>query len=158
MESVVWCHCHVTWHDLSHQSHDRFHWKCTTDSTEMPPESTNSRNLIHMESVVGCHWHVTWHDLSHLSHDRFHWKCTTDSTEIPPESTNLRILIPLVQIEIKPKSQFGFVLRKTEESEFLDLVDFGDVAFSVDSVMRRQHTTRRFFLEWVFFYIWGGYD
>jgi len=33
------------------------------------------------------------------------------------------------------KSQFEFVPRDTEKSEFVDLVDFGDVAFSVESII-----------------------
>jgi len=40
-----------------------------------------------------------------------------------------------IHIQIKLKSQFEFVLRDTEESEFMDLVDFGDVAFSVEIVI-----------------------
>jgi len=35
---------------------------------------------------------------------------------------------------MKTKSHFEFVPRDTEKSEFLDSVDFRDVAFSVDSV------------------------
>jgi len=34
---------------------------------------------------------------------------------------------------MKPTSQFEFVPRDTEESEFFDLVDFGDVAFSAET-------------------------
>jgi len=41
----------------------------------------------------------------------------------------------LVQIHIKPESQFEFVPRNTEESEFHDVVDFGDIAISVQSVV-----------------------
>ena len=40
-----------------------------------------------------------------------------------------------VQIQIEPKSEFEFVAQDTEEFEFLDLVDFGDVAFSVETVL-----------------------
>jgi len=40
---------------------------------------------------------------------------------------------------MKPKSQFEFVPRDTEESWFLDLVDFWNVAFSVEPV-RHQMT------------------
>jgi len=35
----------------------------------------------------------------------------------------------------QPKSQFGFVPRDTEISEFLDLVDFGGVAISVETIL-----------------------
>ena len=41
----------------------------------------------------------------------------------------------MVQIHIKQEFQFEFVPRNTEESEFHDLVDFGDVAISVQSVV-----------------------
>jgi len=40
-----------------------------------------------------------------------------------------------VQIQIRIKSQFECVSRDTEKSEFLDLVDFGGVAISVEIVM-----------------------
>jgi len=40
-----------------------------------------------------------------------------------------------VQIQIRPRSQFEFVPRDSEKSEFLDWVVFGDVAFSVESVI-----------------------
>ena len=33
---------------------------------------------------------------------------------------------------MKPKFQFEFVLRNTMKSEFLDLVEFGNVDFSVE--------------------------
>ena len=39
------------------------------------------------------------------------------------------------QIQIKPKVQFQFVPRDTEESECLDLLDFRGVAFSAESVI-----------------------
>jgi len=47
-----------------------------------------------------------------------------------------RIVCACVQIQIKMKSQFEFVPRDTEKSVFLDLVHFGDVAFSVDCYRR----------------------
>ena len=40
-----------------------------------------------------------------------------------------------VQNQIRNKSQFECVSRDTEKSEFLDLVDFGGVAISVEIVM-----------------------
>jgi len=51
----------------------------------------------------------------------------TVSTESdpPPKSTKSRNWNLSVQIQIKPKSQFEFVPRDTEKSEFLDMVDFG---------------------------------
>jgi len=42
----------------------------------------------------------------------------------------------LVQIQIKPTSHFEFVSGDTAESEFLDLVDFGGDAFSLESVIQ----------------------
>jgi len=41
----------------------------------------------------------------------------------------------LEQIQIHPKSQVKFVSRHTEMSEFLGLVDFGDGAFEVETVI-----------------------
>jgi len=41
-----------------------------------------------------------------------------------------------IPIHIEPKSRFEFVLQATEKFEFLDLVDFRNVAFVVESVIR----------------------
>ena len=61
---------------------------------------------------------------------------TTDSTDntLPPKYTTSRKPSSSVQIQIHRNSQFDCVLRDTEESEFLDLVDFEDIAFSVENV------------------------
>ena len=65
----------------------------------------------------------------------------TVSTEITtlPKSINSRNSNCPVQIRMKSKSQFEYVQQVTEKSEFLNLVDFGDVAFSVETVI---HTTQ----------------
>ena len=68
--------------------------------------------------------------------DHFHsYMRVTNSTEnvTPPKSSKYRNSNSSVQM--KSKSQFGFVSRDTEKSEFLDLVDFGSVAISVESVI-----------------------
>ena len=54
-----------------------------------------------------------------------------DSTEnaTPQKSTESRISNSSVQIQIKLNYQFECVPRDTEESKYLDWVDFGDVAF-----------------------------
>jgi len=51
------------------------------------------------------------------------------------ESTKSRNSKSLVQIQIKPTSQSEYVPRDTEESEFLELVDCGGVAISVETVI-----------------------
>ena len=43
-----------------------------------------------------------------------------------------------VQTQIKPKSQFEFVPQDTEKSKFINLVDFGDTAFQVGTVINFQ--------------------
>jgi len=53
----------------------------------------------------------------------------------PQKSSKSRNLDSFVLMQIEPNSQFEFVLRDTEESGFLDLVEFWDVEFSVESVM-----------------------
>jgi len=60
-----------------------------------------------------------------------------DSTEnaTPPGSTKSRFSNSSVQTQIQQQSQREFVLWDTEESELLDLVDFGGVAFSVETVI-----------------------
>ena len=59
----------------------------------------------------------------------------TNSTEIGTfsKSTKSRNSNTSVQNQIRPKSQFDFVPRDTEKSEFLDLVDFVGVAISVET-------------------------
>ena len=52
----------------------------------------------------------------------------------PLESTKPRNSNSSAQIQIRAKSQFEFVPRDTEESEFLDLADFEGVAISVKTV------------------------
>jgi len=61
----------------------------------------------------------------------------TDSTEnvAPLKSTTSRYSNFTVQIQIEPESQFEFVPRDNEESEFFDLVDFWDVAIAVDTII-----------------------
>jgi len=61
----------------------------------------------------------------------------TVSTEIATslESTKSRHSNSSVQIQMKPQSQFEFVPRDTEKSEFLDLVDSGGVAILVETVI-----------------------
>jgi len=62
----------------------------------------------------------------------------TVSTEIatPHKQTPFKSTNPnfSAQTQIKPKSEIEFLPRDTEKSEFLDLVDVGDVAFSMVSV------------------------
>jgi len=61
----------------------------------------------------------------------------TDSTvdATPLKSSTSRNSNFTVQIQLKPKSPFEFVPCDAEESGFLDLGDFWDVAFTVESVM-----------------------
>jgi len=63
-----------------------------------------------------------------------------DSTEnaTPPKSTKSRNSNSSVQIQIKPKSRLfksEFVLRDIKKSEFLGLMDCGDAAFLVETVI-----------------------
>jgi len=69
----------------------------------------------------------------------------TVSTEnaTSPKSTISKNSNLSVQIQIKPKSHLEFVLRDTKESEFLDLVDFGEVAKLVESVIYRMAAPSR---------------
>jgi len=54
-----------------------------------------------------------------------------------PKSTETRNSNSSGQIQIKSKSTFDSVSRDIENSEFLDLADFGGVVFSVESVVER---------------------
>jgi len=62
----------------------------------------------------------------------------TDSTEnaTPSKSTKSRTSNSSVQLQIKPKSRCEFVPQDTKKSEFLDLVDCGSVAISVETVIK----------------------
>jgi len=53
----------------------------------------------------------------------------------PPKSSRSRNSDSSVQIQTEPTCQFEFVPRYTEKSGFLDLIDVGDVAFSVETVI-----------------------
>jgi len=63
----------------------------------------------------------------------------TDSTQnaTSPKSTKSRNSNPPVQIQMKPKSRFEFVPQDTKRSEDLDMVDFGCVIISVESVIEQ---------------------
>jgi len=65
----------------------------------------------------------------------------------PPKSTKSRNSNSLVQIQIQPKSQYESVPRDSEESEFLDPVDFEGVAFTVEGVIATHIRATRRVLE-----------
>ena len=54
-----------------------------------------------------------------------------------PKSTRSRNSNSSVHIQIIPKSQHEFVPRDTDQSEVLELVEFGGVAISGETVIRR---------------------
>jgi len=60
---------------------------------------------------------------------------TVSTENITPQIHQIQKLNSSVQIQLTSKSQFEFVLRDTEESELLALVDFGGVAISVETVI-----------------------
>jgi len=62
-------------------------------------------------------------------HDGFHWKCYT------PEIHQIQKLKFHSTISNLSQKISESVLRDTKESEFPDVVSFGDVAFSLDSVL-----------------------
>ena len=62
-------------------------------------------------------------------YDGFHWKCYL------PKIHQIEKPKFLVHIRTRPTLQFEFVPRGTEESEFLDVVAFGGVAISVETVI-----------------------
>jgi len=86
------------------------------------------------------------HILTHTPHHakqlvRRVYKIDSAEHAPPPKSTKSRFggiwgyPNSSVQTQIQLKFQFEFVLRDTEESELLDLLDFGCVAFSVETVI-----------------------
>jgi len=105
-------HCHTQQHTATHCNtlqHTATHWSRKINLTH--PCWVEKSNDIQSKSQLSM----------------------TDSTEntTSPKSTQIRNSNVSVQIQIKPKCPSEFVPRDTEESESLDLVDFGDVAFSV---------------------------
>ena len=52
----------------------------------------------------------------------------------PPQSTEFTSSNSLLQIQIKQKFRFEFVPQDTEKSEYLDLVDFGELTLSVETL------------------------
>jgi len=56
-----------------------------------------------------------------------------------PKPTKSRTSNSSTKIQIKPQSQFEFVPRDTEKSEFLDLRDFGSVGISVETASFEYH-------------------
>ena len=68
-----------------------------------------------------------------------HVFCISSEYAEPPNSTQSTNSNSLTQIQIKLKSQFKSVPRDTEKSDSLEwvdvVVDFGDVAFLVETVI-----------------------
>jgi len=65
---------------------------------------------------------------------------TVTENTAPPKSTKYQTNSS-VQIQIQSKSQFEFVPRVIEESEFLDLMDYAVVTISVKTVIHQyKHT------------------
>ena len=71
------------------------------------------------------HWYVWHHSV----------RMTVSAENTPPKSTKAKSSNSSVQIQIKPKSHLEFVPRDSEEFEFFDLVDFGGVVCSVETVI-----------------------
>jgi len=71
----------------------------------MTPNKSNTEKSIHIQADV--------------------WQFPLKNAVPPPKSTKSRNLNCWVQIQIIFKSQFSLLLQDTEESEFLDSVDFG---------------------------------
>jgi len=59
---------------------------------------------------------------------------------------------PSIQIQIQPESRFELVPRDTDKSEFLDVVVFGNVAFSVDTFYMCM-SRRVYVCAWVCIYV-----
>ena len=71
---------------------------------------------------------------------KFHGKRQFDMTDstlkcYTPEIHQIQTSNFSVQLQIKPKSEFDFVPRDTQKTEFFDAEDYGDAALSVESVM-----------------------
>jgi len=101
-------------------------WRVSSFHTHLPQEPLQGDAVAALISLLAA---LTTHEVNDLS--------MTHSTEnaTTPKSTKSRNSKSLVQIQIQPTSDFGFVPRGTEQSEFLDLVDFCSVAISVETVI-----------------------
>jgi len=80
---------------------------------------------------------------------------TTVSTEnaTPPKSTKSRNSNSSVHLQIKPQSQVESVPQDTKNSEFFELVDFGDAAFSAESVTSSIHSVLKHALNALFWHV-----
>ena len=76
---------------------------------------------------------LSWESDIHIGRGLFSSNKNATPTQIHQKSRNPNFL---VQIQMKSKSQFKFVLRDTEESGFLD---FGDEVFSVETVIHPKY-------------------
>jgi len=76
----------------------------------------------------------------------------TVSTEIatPPKSTNSRNNNFSVSRGTNSNWDFGLIWISTDESEFLDLVDSGGVAFRVETVILNTYSRRREYHQFIF--------
>jgi len=72
---------------------------------------------------------------NHTAYDTRHMTDSTENVTLP-KCIKSRNQNSSVQIQIRPKSPFKSVPRDFEESEFLDLVDLGDVAFAVQTIKK----------------------
>ena len=108
--------------------HRCFHWCFLTCSCDAPLSCFLSKFT---------YLYTMNHELIHPFHvtEITKTRMTVSSENATPKSLKSRYLNSLVQIQIEPTSKFESVLRDTEKFQFLDLVDFGDVAVSVVSVI-----------------------
>jgi len=72
--------------------------------------------------------------MSCIKHDVRYMIVSTENAT-PPKSNKPINSNSSVQIQIKSKSQFEFVPRDTEKSDFLDVVDLRGVAIAVETVI-----------------------
>jgi len=124
----AYIHTHIPAQSLVRRTnHPHTHtWRVSSFHTHLPQEPLQSDAVAALISLLAA---LTTHEVNDLS--------MTHSTEnaTTPKSTKFRNSKSLVQIQIQPTSDFGFVPRGTEQSEFLDFVDFWSVAISVETVI-----------------------
>ena len=119
--------------------------------------SRDSHTHTHIHILASWHIYESWHQVSshlckslslslslflclslaHPAHDTFHWKCASST------STKSRNSDFSVSRGKDSNWEFGWIWVCTKDFEFLDLVEFGKVAFSVESVTSCEWVTWR---------------
>jgi len=106
---------------------------------------THRNTLQHTATHCNTLHHGATHIKTHALRLKYQFTSMTVSTEnaTHPKSSKSRNSNSSVRIQIGSNISIWIVPRNTEKSKFLDLLDFGDIAFAVETVISRDTRTRQ---------------